>query len=1075
MPPRHRALRVALVALGVLVVAAGLAWRYLLPGIAAGAIRSALRDRGLPDARFVVARADAGGLVLREIVLDAEGRLRADAVEAEYGLGDLLRGRVRSVRVRGLRFVARVAEGRLDLGPVQSLLAAGGDDGAEETTAPPLDTVLLTDAEIVLLADGETWTATAAGRADFAADGEARVALTAEALGHSLAVAGRLDLTGRTPGRLAASFSGRCESLRAGGAAARGLSLDGEAAAVLPGMGGSDGALLSLVLHAGAEAVEVGGAAVEHPALDVEAETRLPPAGRRGWPPRTDARFTARALSAKAGDLAGVALGAGGEVRLAGGQVGRADLDLSARAIGVPDWTASQVALRLTTLPSASISTVPPTLGIEGTGLAEGLEVSLSAGPLPADPRDWAGWDRDVTARVSATGPIPERLRRLLTDAGVTFEGLPGVTDWISATAWLLLRLSSRTVTVTEAEVALQETGDVGLPGGPTLSGLSARARLAGEWRDGTVSARVLPGATIAATWPREEVTAEAETTAEAAFTRPAGGAWSASAPEVRVAVRTEGVRALPGGVLAVRPRASLRLRAEAAGNPGEALRAECGALDGSLLSAEAVHLGGDDPWLSLGAQRYVLAAGSGVRIEGGAGSGIALVARGTVHADQAVRFAGPAVSGRLRRVRIGGEFTRGPAGGPSGHARVEAALDRALFAGPEVRLDDVVADLAVRLADGHLYAEPGRIGVGEVAARGRLFPAVTVAVPASDVPEEVPFVAEWAPRPGAVLAARGRALLEAEGPRVEATFDLPPCGVREGDPLHAALGRDTDLSVVGTLGLAGRFSAGPEGAVFAADVRVKDARVSHREGIFAVEGLSVAARLAGPDPLRTESEGTVSFSGGTIGTTPVGAGSLRFALAAPDALTVTDLRWRMGSTGRFSATPFTFDPAAPDIRTEVACEDYDLADWLSLVSFDKVRGEGKVSGRVPLRLRTGPPLGLEIGEGTFAATGPGLLAVQDAATAEQILRGSLPQDEYGALVTDRVVQALLDFSFDRLTFRFLRKGSGITLSANATGRGRKVPQGLDLTVNLNDIDRALRQALAVKLGLDRLKSRLER
>jgi hypothetical protein len=125
----------------------------------------------------------------------------------------------------------------------------------------------------------------------------------------------------------------------------------------------------------------------------------------------------------------------------------------------------------------------------------------------------------------------------------------------------------------------------------------------------------------------------------------------------------------------------------------------------------------------------------------------------------------------------------------------------------------------------------------------------------------------------------------------------------------------------------------------------------------------------------------------------------------------------------------------------------------------------------VPIRIRPGPPLLIGLPGGSLRAEGGGTLEVLDPELAESIL-STLPEDEYGKLVKDRVVQSLRDFAFETLAFDFVTASGGPTLSVRTKGAGRTVPQELDLTVNFREIERTIRDVLAVKLGLDRVKTR---
>jgi hypothetical protein len=77
---------------------------------------------------------------------------------------------------------------------------------------------------------------------------------------------------------------------------------------------------------------------------------------------------------------------------------------------------------------------------------------------------------------------------------------------------------------------------------------------------------------------------------------------------------------------------------------------------------------------------------------------------------------------------------------------------------------------------------------------------------------------------------------------------------------------------------------------------------------------------------------------------------------------------------------------------------------------------------------------------------------------------------KHGGVVQQRIVASLKDFAFDQLSFDLVAAGDGLDLRTHIAGRGRQVPQELDLNVNLNGFDALVDLALRVQLGLARAK-----
>jgi hypothetical protein len=76
------------------------------------------------------------------------------------------------------------------------------------------------------------------------------------------------------------------------------------------------------------------------------------------------------------------------------------------------------------------------------------------------------------------------------------------------------------------------------------------------------------------------------------------------------------------------------------------------------------------------------------------------------------------------------------------------------------------------------------------------------------------------------------------------------------------------------------------------------------------------------------------------------------------------------------------------------------------------------------------------------------------------------------AIVKERILTALADFSYDRLTFDFAEEpasGGRLTVSTHGRGRVGDRPQELDFTLNFRGVNDVLRHGLRLGEGYKRL------
>ena len=177
-------------------------------------------------------------------------------------------------------------------------------------------------------------------------------------------------------------------------------------------------------------------------------------------------------------------------------------------------------------------------------------------------------------------------------------------------------------------------------------------------------------------------------------------------------------------------------------------------------------------------------------------------------------------------------------------------------------------------------------------------------------------------------------------------------------------------------------------------------------------------------------------------------------------------------------AGPLRLDLARRSIETKVRLKAVPLTTLLELLSEGRVRGEGSLTGDLNISFGVDPHLTIDIGSGLLRADSAGVLAVDDLEAARDVLDGQLGTIEnldLDDLVSERILGALRDFAYSELSFEFVPGANDLKMSVHTRGKGRTVPQELDLTVNFNGLDDLLELLMGVNVGMQRAKEALPR
>ena len=285
-----------------------------------------------------------------------------------------------------------------------------------------------------------------------------------------------------------------------------------------------------------------------------------------------------------------------------------------------------------------------------------------------------------------------------------------------------------------------------------------------------------------------------------------------------------------------------------------------------------------------------------------------------------------------------------------------------------------------------------------------------------------------------------------------------------------------TGYTLDGRINIAGTVSVDGQRPAITATLR--DAVLRNKDQSQVFRGITGQVTLNGFSPLASPDAQRLAWSSGKFGQLDLGEGSVQFHVGVGPTLHVERLQWWIGK-GRYWAHAFDVRPDQPDLKINLFWENVDLNDWLALVAADKASGTGRLFGRLPIRIQTQPQLKLSYGEGYLISSGPGGVTIADKQLVEEMVTTYAGQiggeGDVGAMVQDRVVQALQDFQYEELSFVVQLEDGEPVLRVKTHAQGRIVPQELHLEVNFRGVGPLVDLLMRTQLGMDRAKDKMLR
>jgi len=205
--------------------------------------------------------------------------------------------------------------------------------------------------------------------------------------------------------------------------------------------------------------------------------------------------------------------------------------------------------------------------------------------------------------------------------------------------------------------------------------------------------------------------------------------------------------------------------------------------------------------------------------------------------------------------------------------------------------------------------------------------------------------------------------------------------------------------------------------------------------------------------------DGSLAMDGGSVQMGDVGVSEAQFVAAMPNAKTVevTSLGAVVGDGGTVIADPFTWTVGTTEVATGITVSNLNLSQWLPILTSNRATGEGRVSGRVDAAAEwsTGTVRLAEL-KGTLGADPQrGFIQAMDADALGELLEKQDPrfaEDGMMGPVREKIIAALRDFAFQKLSVDLSRRGDRTTALTYLSGFGRhgEDPQGLNLTLDVN-------------------------
>jgi len=257
--------------------------------------------------------------------------------------------------------------------------------------------------------------------------------------------------------------------------------------------------------------------------------------------------------------------------------------------------------------------------------------------------------------------------------------------------------------------------------------------------------------------------------------------------------------------------------------------------------------------------------------------------------------------------------------------------------------------------------------------------------------------------------------------------------GWRLGGILKIADGRfvpaTEGLALGGNFSLVGRIVAGEANAKSSLETSLTDGLVVWKEHGFKVEGLNVGLLIADLMEVRSAPMQHLYFRQASFGAVTVEEGDADFQIASSDSVVVERGRVQWCG-GQVHVEAMQISPAKKSYEVVLYCDRLNLATVLEQLGAAQAKGDGTVSGRIPLRIENGR---LIFGNG-FLFSSPGDGGTIRLRGTEALTKGippGTPQYIQFALAEE----ALKDFEYKWAKVTLMTEGNDLVAHLELDGK----------------------------------------
>ena len=246
----------------------------------------------------------------------------------------------------------------------------------------------------------------------------------------------------------------------------------------------------------------------------------------------------------------------------------------------------------------------------------------------------------------------------------------------------------------------------------------------------------------------------------------------------------------------------------------------------------------------------------------------------------------------------------------------------------------------------------------------------------------------------------------------------------------------------------------------------VKDAAIVWSKD-FVVEAAGGEVVLTQLTPPRTLPRQLLTAGLLKIGDMRFTDGELEFEMTEGRTMLINQTRWSWLG-GQASASEVRVGPGVP-FRATLQIRNVDLKELLAAYSSDKLDGEGKLSGQLPIEVTGGR---VNIGSGQLTSLQGGQLRIKDRAMIDQVAAQAGASQQ----VKQSITEALADFVYDRMSVQFVDRPDGLLTRVQFGGQGRTgSKQEMTFDLRITGLEDLLNSYLRIQSALSAARERAEK